>query len=206
MLAGLAQWQQFPGSPWCALVGFRYMLLKFLPLSNLHQISEPRCPSDAFNLAVLQERLQLPSPTSEMYSQAIMRRDKLQKVTAEYQCLFYIPNLGFLSREVHLKSWPHSSNSSVGLVTLREIQPHEIPIKKPQREWLMAVFLSADNPLLSPPALTALYNFSTTSHIWPWITVVYTSMSASQEIVRYLRPAIYLTNLRVIYVELSLLE
>lgn len=136
-LGVIKQWQQFPGSPWCALVGFRYMLLKFLPHSNLHQISEPKCPTETFNLAVLQEGLQLPSPPSEIYSQANMRRDKLQMVTAEYQYLFYTPDLGFLSREVHWKSRPHSSNSSVGLVMLREIQTHEIPIKKETSEKMI---------------------------------------------------------------------
>lgn len=120
-LAVIKQWQQFPGSPRCALVGFRYMFLKFLPPSNLHHISEPGCPFEAFSLPVLQEGLQLPPPTSEIYSQANTRRDELRMVTAEYQYLFYIPDSGFLPREVHLKSWPHSSNSSVGLVTLREI-------------------------------------------------------------------------------------
>lgn len=85
-------------------------------------------------MAISQRGLQLPSPVSKIYSQANMRRDKLQMVTVEYQYLFYIPDLGFLWREVHLKSRPQSSNSSVGLVTLREIQTHEIPIKKPQRK------------------------------------------------------------------------
>lgn len=47
-LAVIKQWQQFPGSPRCALVGFRYMFLKFLPPSNLHHISEPGCPFEAF--------------------------------------------------------------------------------------------------------------------------------------------------------------
>lgn len=165
------------------------MFLKFLPLSNLHQISEPRRPFEAFNLAVLQEGLQLPSPTSELYSQANMRRDELQMVTAEYQYLFYIPDVGFLSREVHLKSWPHSSNSSVGLVTLRELQTHEIPIKKETSEKMIhgSFPVCRQPPPLPSGSYSTLYLFYNFSHTALNHSCVYVCFPRDSKI---LRPAI----------------
>lgn len=46
-LGVLMLWQQLHCSPWCPQWGLGSIVLKFLPFSNLHQISEPRCPHEA---------------------------------------------------------------------------------------------------------------------------------------------------------------
>lgn len=158
-----------PGAP---LWDSSSIFLKSLPLSNLNQISEPRCSHVAFYFTVFQEGLQLPSLTSETQSQANTKKDKLQIVTAAYQYLFYIQDFCFLSRKVHLKSWKHSSNTSVGLVTLRDLDSWNSSKERNHREsgsWQFSCLQTISSSLP--------HTSSTTLQIWLYIIIMYMSVS-----------------------------